>query len=91
MSVLIYVSVYDHRAKYYQDPVKVCSKEVAIRQFELSCRDKTSVFYQCPADFSLYFVGVFNANSGAFFSKEEPEWLCDATNFIPAIKDDEDD
>lgn len=75
---LTMVSVYDTVSQKFGSPVTIDNDASAIRAFRDMVSNKNTVIGQHPADFVLYKVGYFNADSGEIYSKfdKEADILC---------------
>ncbi len=56
--------IYDEAAGVFTAPTIDISDESAIRNFQKMCSDAGSMMNFKPSDFSLYAVGVFDAETG---------------------------
>ncbi len=56
--------IYDEAARIFTAPTIDISDESAIRNFQKMCSDAGSIMNFKPADFSLYAVGFFDAETG---------------------------
>lgn len=65
MKVLVY-SVFDSKASCYGQPFFCLSREVAQRAFIDTIADPNSMLGKHPEDFSLFELGSFNDENGAF-------------------------
>ncbi len=67
--------IFDDAARIFTAPTIDISDESAIRNFQKMCSDAGSVMNFKPSDFSLYAVGVFDAETGNIESFVPPERL----------------
>ncbi len=67
--------IYDDAARIFTAPTIDISDESAIRNFQKMCADAGSVMNFKPSDFSLYAVGVFDAETANIESFVPPERL----------------
>ncbi len=67
--------IYDDAARIFTAPTIDISDESAIRNFKKMCADAGSVMNFKPSDFSLYAVGVFDAETANIESFVPPERL----------------
>ncbi len=81
MSERIACSVYDDKAGVFAPPFFFANKPLAIRFFGEIVVDKQSVIAKHPADFKLFYIGVFNEQSGEL-SGVKPEFLCLASDLV---------
>ncbi|AVA31640.1 VP5 [Gokushovirus MK-2017] len=58
---------------------------VALRSFEVSCRQSDSLMHWCAADYSLFCIGSFDDESGQLNPLDVPRHIADAS----AVKDGE--
>ena len=68
-------SVYDKAVKAYLQPFFMRSKGEAIRSFSAAVNDEKGPFSRNRDDYVLYFVGVFDDNTGLFTSGESQRVL----------------
>ena len=59
-------TVYDSKAETFMPPFFVPARGLAIRAFEDCINSDTHHFGKHPADYTLFFIGVFNMNAGDF-------------------------
>lgn len=64
MKVLEMYAVYDSAAGYYGQPFFCRSKSEAVRLFSDAVGDDKSPYHKHPGDFSLFFVGLWDDNTG---------------------------
>lgn len=77
MAKLGLCAVFDSKVGAYAPPFHVRSRGEAIRSFEDACRDDKMPFKAHPSDFTLYYIGEFDDNSGVLLSSG-PERLLGA-------------
>jgi hypothetical protein len=76
-------AIRDDKMREYQSPVLIVNDAVASRSFgDLLSQDRNSPMVKHAGDFSLWYLGDFNAESGLFSSKEEPHIVCRASDFV---------
>ena len=77
MSKLAVCAVRDVKVGAFARPIFVPSRGVAIRQFqdEVSRAADDNVMFKHPKDFELYFLGVFDDETGHMAEPEQPELL----------------
>lgn len=68
MNTLSFFSVYDGAAHRYLDPFVAPTPEVAIRGFKSVVNKAGHPFNEYPADYTLFHVGNFDAESGVIES-----------------------
>lgn len=56
--------VYDSKVEGYLPPWSAVNRAVAIRQFESAVLDEGTEFHKHADDFSLWYVGSFDPNTG---------------------------
>lgn len=67
--------IFDEAAGIFTAPTIDISDESAMRNFQKMCSDAGSVMNFKPSDFSLYAVGVFDAETGNIESLVPPSRL----------------
>ena len=80
--MLFIFSIYDSAAKFYMPPFMVPNKGVALREFADACNHKDSFLAKHPADFRMFRLGDFDDNSGVLSPLAQPEFLCNAVEFL---------
>ena len=76
-------SVRDDRMKTYGSLVFIENDNVASRAFgDLVLSDSKSLMHMHPADFSLWYLGNFDAETGIFACDENPYIVARASDFI---------
>ena len=78
-------SVFDVVAKIYGMPFVFVHEGEALRWLSDMVADDRSSLNHHPADYKLYRLGTFDDVSGKF-SACEPEFLCNAIDFVPKSK-----
>ena len=78
-------AVYDAKAQAYITPWFVPNHGMAIRSFESVLRDDQHAFSMFPEDYSLFFLGEFNDNSGVF-ELGEPICIARAHELLAKMK-----
>lgn len=61
-------AVRDNVARIYFPPFMANNDDVAIRQFNFSCRDSKSSIHQSPDDYDLVRVGYYDQETGSIMS-----------------------
>lgn len=75
-------SVYDSKAKAFNDPVFTPNQAIAERAFAIAANDKTSFIGQSPTDYTLFRVGTWDDETCKFNLLETPEALVLASTLI---------
>lgn len=65
-------SIYDSKAAAYAPPFFMARMELALRAFKDLVADPGSQVHKHPEDYSLYLVGEFDDNTGAFKTMGAP-------------------
>lgn len=66
-------SVFDSKARLYAAPFLAPRREVAVRDFTRAARDPNIDISRFPEDYSLYELGEFDDESGAFHLHQQPD------------------
>lgn len=81
-------SVRDDRMKTYGQLVFIENDSVASRAFgDLVLSDNKSLMATHPADFSLWYLGEFDAETGIFSCEEKPYIIARASDFVNPNKE----
>lgn len=64
--ILEIYSVYDSKAKAFIPPFFLHNKDVALRHFTDTVNDKNSSINKNPGDYALFYLGIFDDNTGEF-------------------------
>ncbi len=64
MTVLKAFSIHDTKAEAWTNPIFANSNGAALRSFTDACRNPESDFGRHPEDYSLFYVGTFDDQSG---------------------------
>lgn len=75
-------SVFDEKGKFFSTPLFMPHKGLAIREFSDVARDQKSHIFKHASDYKLYCLGEFDNVSGQFLSYNQPEFLCNASDFL---------
>lgn len=75
-------SIHDVKAKYFFAPVSLNSEGEARRLLSDAVSDTQTVINRHPEDFRLYRLGEFDDNSGVLSPLAQPEFVCDAVEYI---------
>lgn len=68
-------SVFDDKAKAYMLPFFQPEKGMAVRMFSDAVNDPQSLFGKHPEDFTLFFVGEFDLETGEVIAKVPHETM----------------
>jgi len=85
MKLQVY-SVFDIVAKVFSQPFYMASTGQALRGFGDEVNNPNSMLSKHPGDFKLFKLAEFDDNTGKFISIE-PEFLCNAVDFVPPKKE----
>lgn len=75
-------SIYDEKACVYNTPQYLAHKGEAIRMLQTTVDNKDSMLNKYPEDYSLYCLGTFDDNKGAFRGYSNPELVVRASELI---------
>ena len=79
-------AVRDDKQNEYNTPVLIPNDAVASRSFgDMISTDKNSLIARHPGDYSLWFLGTFDAERGIFSQDEKPYVVARASDF--AVKE----
>lgn len=78
-------SIYDSKAQFFSAPIFFAHRGEAIRAVISTAADLTTSIGQYPADFSLWYLGEFNENTGEFRGAP-PENMGPVSQFTPIIR-----
>ena len=86
---MVMVSIKDTAADAFGRPAFVASEGVAVRQFqdEVNRSSDDNQLYKHPDDFHLYYLGLFDDNSGKIELLETPKLIARAKEVM--IRDSE--
>lgn len=79
--ILNLYSVLDEKAQAFGSMFFKKNHGEAIRYFGDACTDSKTMLYQHPEDFSLYFHGKFNDETGYFEAVTPIQYISRATEF----------
>lgn len=81
-------TVYDSAAERYLEPFMAPSVAFALREFKSAANSEGHQFAKFPSDYTLFYVGTFDASTGKIEAKE-PTSLGVAVTMIdrPDIKE----
>ena len=71
-------SVRDIKAEGYNTPFFQPTFGLAERAFKDACQDEKNTMSHHKEDFSLFYHGEFDINSGVFKAEDAPKHVCDA-------------
>lgn len=71
-------SIKDLKAEGFNTPFFQSTYGLAERAFNDACQDEKTALYKTPEDFSLWYVGEFDQQTGNFMPLETPKKICDA-------------
>lgn len=71
-------SIKDVKAEGFNTPFFQSTFGLAERAFRDACEDEKSHLNKHKEDFSLYYLGEFNQESGLFIPEPQPKHVCDA-------------
>lgn len=79
-------AVHDKAVEAFGQPFYVVNKGAALRGFGDECKrvpspDRPNPFFGHLEDYSLYYLGDFDDNTGRFDMRDIPERLAEATDF----------
>ena len=77
-------SIRDDKMREFQSPVLIVNDAVASRSFgDLLTQDKNSPMVRHPGDFSLWYLGDFDLETGSFdTTHEDAHVVCRASDFV---------
>lgn len=72
------LAVLDGAAEAYGRPVFVSARGLAVRSFtdEVNRRSEDNAMNTHPADYTLWYMGTFNEQSGEWRMLDKPEMVC---------------
>ena len=81
---MIIVSIKDTAADAFGRPAFVATEGVALRQFqdEVNRASEDNQLYRHPADFHLYYLGLFDDVTGKFELLESPKLITRANDVM---------
>lgn len=74
-------SIYDNKVASYHPPFFQATDGAAVRMFHDLVNDQATNVARHPADFSLWYVGVFDDSSAKIYG-EEPRRVIDALSLV---------
>ena len=74
-------AVKDIVAEEFQPPFFLKNDALAIKEFGKACENKETQWYQHPSDYSMYYLGEFDTETGTL-TESELKQLANATQFV---------
>jgi hypothetical protein len=71
-------SIKDIKSEGFNTPFFQATYGLAERSFKDACQDVNSSLNKHPDDFSLYYIGEFNMQTGKFEPELDPKFICKA-------------
>lgn len=71
-------SLRDAKAEIFSPPFYKKTHGEAERDFTTLARDEKSTVYQYPDDYDLYYIGIYDDNTGSFKSLDTPQHIIKA-------------
>lgn len=86
-SVQVYnmFAVYDKKAQAHFPPMYFIKVGEAVRRFQDDCGNPQFPFKAHLADYSLWRIGTFCANTAEVVGLEKPEFIVEASSFEPSV------
>jgi len=75
-------SIYDSKGEMYSPPFFMVTKGLAIRRFSETAIDRQTSIGLHPQDFTLFYIGEFDDQTGAMIPNRTPEPLIKASETI---------
>lgn len=89
---MIVTSVHDVVADRFLGFQLVDNEQVAIRGFRNALQqaydDREGLYFTNPADFDLYYLGLFDEVTGSFTDLDHPRILYRGSSFVSKVHDD---
>lgn len=79
-------SIFDAKAEAYNTPFFQRTHGEAIRSFETACADPQTDFFKHAGDYSLFFVGSFDALSATVQSEAVPSLLANGHEVLSRLQ-----
>lgn len=76
-------AVRDAKANAFLSPNFFPSRGIAMREFGDAMVSEKSFMFKHPEDFSLWYLGEFNDQSGNVKTQPAPELICNGLDFSP--------
>lgn len=83
---LLAFAVYDSKAEAYLRPFFSATRGQAMRSFGDACNDSAHEFHKHAADYTLFYIGAFNEESG-MLEPDQMSTLGNALTFISMTPD----
>lgn len=80
--MVIVVAVRDVKADAFGMPICFATEGLATRGFVEACRNPEAPMHQYPADYMMYKIGSYDANSGKMEALPIPELLMTAVDAV---------
>lgn len=77
-------SIFDSAALIYSPPFFQATKGLALRMFSDTAKDTSTNIGRHPTDFTLFHVGEFDDQSGAYIALATPDPLIKASETLPS-------
>lgn len=81
MQLKIY-SIRDSKGEHFKPPFYKHTHGEAERDFTTLCRDEKSTVSQYPDDFDLYYLGIYDDQTGKIASLDTPQHIVKAIQVI---------
>jgi len=81
VNMLLAFSVYDSKAERFGRPFFAESKPLGLRAFRQAVMNPAEILHQCPEDFTLFHVGMFDPETGQL-----ENGVCDSMATALAVK-----
>lgn len=75
-------TVFDSKAELYMQPFFMATTGQALRSFEDTCNDTSTVFSKHPADFTLFEIGTYDDLTGNIFMHDSKINLGNALEYV---------
>lgn len=85
--ITVVCAAYDKKARAYLTPFYVTHQDVAVRAFKDAVMNVESAVGRNPEDFSLWNLGTFDDDKGAFQLHPTPVHVCEAMSLKPATRE----
>lgn len=87
-SLQLCFTVHDQKAETFMPPFFVPSRGLAIRAFEDCINSEDHHFGKHPADYTLFYLGNFDTDTGSFLTDEAKHPIGNGVEFINPLKPD---
>lgn len=75
-------SVYDEITQTFNLPFAALSEAEATRSFRLVVNDPVTLVHKSPQDYTLYYVGIYDDQKGAYTNLNQPLLVHKATSLL---------